>query len=112
MKKAEISFCEIDKLFYISYNGEEIHAQPKKPNETEIIEALSSDNWEERFNDMRNGKKVRVSDRIYYQMLGAVPPIKHTQTSFFCGERYSGNLYYFFSKENGKKFGELKAIEG
>lgn len=60
---------------------------------------------------MRDGKKVRVSDRIYFEMLGAVPPIKYTGGSFFCGEPYSGNMHYYFSTEDGKRFGQLKALK-
>ena len=107
----QIKYCNIDRLFYIEHNGEEIHAQPTKPNETELIEALSSDNWGARFDDMRGGKKVRVSDRIYFDMLGAVPPKKQTANSFFCGEAYSGNLHYYFSLEDGKRYGQLKPIQ-
>jgi hypothetical protein len=106
----EIKWCNVDRLFYIYHNGEEIHHQQTKPNETEVIEALQSDNWKARFDDMREGKRVRVSERIYWDMLGAVPPKKQTATSFYCGEAYSGNYYYYFEKKNGRCYGELKPL--
>lgn len=110
--KVTVSYCNVDKLFYISRNGEEIHSQKTKPNETELIEALASDNWKARFDAMREGKTVRVSDRIYWDMLCSVPPIKQTHNSFYCGEPYSGGLHYFFYKDenDGKRYGKLKSI--
>ncbi len=116
MKKIEsnehkITWCNVDRLFYISRNGDDIHHQQEKPTETDIIEALMSDNWEARFNDIKSGKKVRVSDRIYYSMLGSVPPIQQKLGSFYCGEPYSDNLYYFFSTEDGKRYGQLKELQ-
>lgn len=110
--KVTITYCNVDKLFYISRNSEEIHSQQTKPTDTDIIEALTSDDWKARFDDMRSGKTVRVSDRIYYDMLCAVPPIKQTANSFYCGECYSGNLYYYFYRDenDGKRYGKLKTI--
>ena len=44
-------------------------------------------------------------------MLGSVPPIKQTANSFYCGEPYSGNTYYYFEKEqDGFIYGQLKSI--
>lgn len=106
-----VNWCNVDALFYLHHNGTEIHHQKEKPTETDIIEALASDNWQSRFEDMRSGKKVRVSDRIFYDMLGSVPPINQKSGSFYCGEPYSGNLHYYFSTENGKRYGQLKALE-
>ena len=106
-----VNWCNVDKLFYLSNNAQDIHHQKEKPNETDIVEALVSDNWESRFEDMRNGKKVRVSDRIFYEMLGSVPPINQKLGSFYCGEPYSRNLHYFFSTEDGKRYGQLKTLE-
>ena len=110
--KVTITYCNVDKLFYISRNGEEIHSQQTRPNETELIEALASDNWKARFDAMRNGYTVRVSDRIYWDMLGSVPPIKQTLNSFYCGEPYSGNKHYFFYRDenDGKRYGKLKQL--
>ncbi len=110
MGQAEITWCNVDRLFYIRRNGEDIHAQQTKPNDTDIIEALMSDDWQKRFDDMRSGKRVRVSERIYWDMLGAVPPKKQTANSFYCGECYSGDLYYYFEKIEGKVYGQLKSI--
>ena len=111
MGHTEITYCNVDKLFYIRHNDEDIHYQQTKPNDTDIIEALISDNWQARFDDMRAGKKVRVSARIYWDMLGSVPPIKQTANSFYCGEPYSGNTYYYFVKEqDGFIYGQLKSI--
>lgn len=106
-----VTWCNVDRLFYLSNNNADIHHQKEKPNETDIVEALVSDNWESRFEDMRNGKKVRVSDRIFYEMLGSVPPINQKLGSFYCGEPYSRNLHYFFSTEDGKRYGQLKSLE-
>lgn len=110
--KVTTNYCNVDKLFYINRNGEEIHSQETNPNETEIIEALQSDNWSARFDDIRAGKTVRVSDRIFYDMLSSVPPVRQTATSFYCGEAYSGNKYYFFyrNENDGKRYGKLKEI--
>lgn len=107
-----VAWCNVDRLFYIRHKGEDIHHQKIKPTETDIIEALASDNWNSRFEDMRSGKKVRISDRIFYEMLGSVPPIKQKLGSFYCGEPYSGSLYYYFSTdEDGKRYGQLKTLE-
>ena len=113
MGHTEITYCNVDKLFYIRHNNEDIHYQQTKPNDTDIIEALISDNWKARFDDMGAGKRVRVSTRIYWDMLGSVPPIKQTANSFYCGEPYSGNLYYFFyiDENNGKRYGQLKELK-
>lgn len=109
--EAIVKFCNVDNLFNIELNGEEIHHQQTRPNETDIIEAVKSDRWQQRFDEMREGEKVRVSERIYWSMLGSVPPIKQTATSFYCGEPYSGNKYYYFERdEDGKIYGQLKAI--
>ena len=110
--KVTISYSNVDRLFYISRNGEDIHAQKTKPTDTDIIEALTSDDWQARFDDMRNGKTVRVSARIYWDMLESVPPIKQTANSFYCGEPYSGNLHYFFylDENDGKRYGKLKQL--
>ena len=108
----DIAYSNVDRLFYVRRNGEDIHSQPTRPTQTDLIEALISDNWGARFEDMRKGKTVRVSDRIYYDMLGSVPPAKYTPNAFYCGEPYSGNLhYYFYRDENdGKRYGKLKSI--
>lgn len=103
------TYCNVDKLYYIYLNGEQIHHQQTKPTEQELNEAINSDNWAQVFKDMKT-KKVRVSDRIYYDMLGAVPPKKQTLNSFYCGECYSDNLYYYFETVNGQRFGQLKPI--
>lgn len=108
--KTEVRYCNVDRLFYIYRNDEVIHYQKDKPNDTDIIEALMSDNWKKVFESMEKGETVRVSERIYYDILGCVPPIKQTAKSFFCGEAYSGNLHHFFFKENGKTYGQLKSI--
>lgn len=106
-----VNWCDVDSLFYLHHKGDDIHHQKDKPTQTDIIEALVSDNWDARFKDMKSGKKIRVSDRIYYSMLGSVPPIQHKLGSFYCGEPYSGNLHYYFSTENGKRYGQLKALQ-
>lgn len=110
MTNVEITYCDIDRLYYIRRNDKDIHYQQDKPNDTDIIEASMSDNWAERFEDMRQGKRVRVSMRIFYDMLGSVPPIRQTAESFYCGEAYSDNLYYFFEKVDGKYYGQLKEL--
>ena len=115
--KLEVRFCNVDRLFYIynenKYSGEmeEIHAQKTKPTNEEIKEALKSDNWKECFEDMKNGKIVRVSERIFWHMLGSVPPINQTEKSFYNGEAYSGRLHYYFEKKNGFCFGQLKELK-
>ena len=111
-EKIEIYWSYVDQLHSIRRNDEVIHSQKRRPNETEIIESVMSDNWSERFKDMREGKRVRVSARIYWDMLGAVPPLKHTMNSFYCGEAYSGNKHYFFEldESDGKRYGQLKQL--
>ena len=42
MGHTEITYCNVDKLFYIRHNNEDIHYQQTKPNDTDIIEALIS----------------------------------------------------------------------
>lgn len=110
-EKIEVIYCNVDRLFYIRRNGEDIHFQKERPNQTELIEALMSDNWKSRFDEMRSGKKVRVSYRIYLDMLCSVPPINQTANSFYCGEAYSGNKHYFFERnDKGIIYGQLKEI--
>ena len=76
-----ITYCNIDKLHCISYKGEEIHRQANKPTLDDILSALRSDDWEQVFKEMKEGE-TRVSDRIYYDMLTCVPPIR-IQGSYF-----------------------------
>lgn len=112
-EKIEITYSNVDRLFYIRRNGEDLHAQKQRPTQTDIIEALQSDNWQARFDDMRGGKTTRISDRIYWDMLCSVPPIKQTANSFYCGEAYSGNKHYFFYRDenDGKRYGKLKELK-
>ena len=105
-----LNWCNIDRLFYVELNGQEIHHQQTKPTDAELLEAYLSDQWQAVFDTMRTGERVRVSERVYYEMLGAVPPKKQTATSFYCGEPYSGSLYYYFEKVEGKCYGQLKKI--
>lgn len=109
--KIEVTYCAIDKLFYIRQNNEDLHYQSTRPTRADIADAIHSDMWTERFNDMRSGKRVRVSARIYYDMLCSVPPKRQTDKSFYCGEAYSGSLHYYFERDdNGVVWGELKAL--
>lgn len=110
-QKIELSYCNIDKLFYVRRNDEIIHYQKDKPNQTEIVKALGSDDWKSVFDQMRGGKKVRVSYRIYYEMLGCVPPRKTWNNGFAVGEAYDGNIYHHFWKEDGFYYGQLKQLE-
>lgn len=110
-EKVAIIYCNVDKLYYIQRNGEDIHHQQTRPSQTDIIEAIKSDNWKARFDEMRDGKKVRVSERIYYHMLGSVPPLKYTPSGFICGEAYSGDVYYHFWKEDSIIYGQLKQVK-
>jgi hypothetical protein len=109
-KKVSIKYCSIDNLYYIERNNEVIHYQQTRPTQEDINEAIESDNWSARFKDMAEGKTIRISERIYYDMLNSVPPIKQTSTSFYCGEAYSGNTHHFFFKQKGKCYGHIKAI--
>lgn len=111
-EKIITTYSDVDGLFYIRRNGEDLHAQKSRPTQTDIIEAIMSDNWKARFDDMRSGKTVRVSARIYWDMLCSVPPIKQTANSFYCGEAYSGNKHYFFylDENDGKRYGQLKEL--
>jgi len=63
---------------------------------------------------MKNGNEVRVSDRIWDDMLESVPPLKFqvkpNSTSFFCGEPYSDQFYYFFERRNGFRYGSIRHI--
>lgn len=103
-------WCNVDQLFYIQLNDEDIRSQKSKPTNEDLKAAFESDQWQTVFDAMRKMRRVRVSDRIYYEMMGAVPPKKQTATSFYCGECYSGNLYYYFEIVDGKRYGQLKAI--
>lgn len=106
-----VKYCAVDKLYYVYKNDEEIGYTAQAPTEAELIEMDWADNWEAVFTQMRNGKKARVSERIYQDMLGAVPPIKFNGSSFYCGECYSGNLYHYFEKQpDGKIYGQLKPL--
>lgn len=105
-----VTYNNVDKLFYIYRGEEQIHHQQTKPTLEDIKEAELSDQWKEVFKQIGEGKKVRVSDRIYYDMLGAVPPIKQTLGSFYCGECYSDNLYYYFETIECKRYGSLKPL--
>ena len=104
------TYCQTDKLHYVYLNEEVIHYQQTKPNNDDLLSAYTSDQWEPRFDDMRAGERVRVSQRIFDEMLGAVPPKRFTGSSFYCGECYSGNLYYYFEKVDGICYGCLKPI--
>lgn len=116
----ELTFCNIDRLFCLSrkeeffQDGETIQSFKELPTTEEIEEAVNSDKWEEVFAQMKEGKRVRVSSRIFHDMLGSVPPLHHywgeEKQSFFCGECYSGNKYYYFERINGIYYGELKEL--
>lgn len=111
IKTIAVSYCSIDRLYYISLDGKQIHHQPRLPTTTDIAGALDSDDWIERFLDMRHGRRVRVSKHIYSEMFGSVPPIHQTAASFYCGEPYSGDKYYYFEKANdGFIYGQLKKL--
>ncbi len=106
-----VSFCNIDKLIYIYQNDKLIHAQLEQPTETDLVEALQSDDWEHVFKKMRDGERVRVSRRIYDDMLGCVPPIQYKNGSFYVGEAYDGRFHHFFEIEkDGKCYGQLKQL--
>ncbi len=110
-EKVSVKYSEIDRLFYIEFQETTIHAQQSQPNETEIIEALISDNWEKRFEAMRKGERVRISNRIYYEMRDSVPPLRFKTNSFYCGEPYSGNYHYYFEiEDDGKRYGLLRKL--
>lgn len=111
IKTISVSYCSIDRLYYIRLDGKEIHHQARLPTPADIAEAVVSDDWIARFRDMRQGMRVRVSEHIYYEMMGSVPPINQTATSFYCGEPYSGNKYYYFERAaDGFTYGQLKEI--
>lgn len=105
-----ISYSQTDQVFYVFRNGEEIHYQKTKPTNYELTTALLSDEWDHVFKMIKSGYKVRVSERIYWEMMGSVPPIKQTATSFYCGEAYSGTKYYYFEKVDGFCYGQLKEL--
>lgn len=112
MKEVNITHCSTNDCFLILVNDDVVHEQQSSPTETDVIEAVKSDRWKERFEEMQSGMRTRVSERIYYDMLGAVPPAKYTAKGFYCGEGWSGNLYYLFEKDDdGKYYGELKSLQ-
>lgn len=109
-----VNYCGIDRLFYIYSHEATIHTQQTKPTQKDIDDAVLSDQWNARFKDMRNGNEVRVSERILDDMWGSVPPIKvniKPNMSFFCGEPYAGDYYYYFESKNGFKYGSIKNIK-
>lgn len=111
IKTISVSYCSIDRLYYIRLDGKDIQHQERLPTPADIAEALVSDDWIERFRDMRQGMRVRVSAHIYYEMMGSVPPINQTATSFYCGEPYSGGYHYYFERANdGLIYGQLKEL--
>jgi len=111
MENLKITFSPIDRLYYITQNDQEIHYQTGKPTEQDIAAAVFSNDWEARFKEIKKGKEVRVSDYIYYSMLESVPPKKHKGNSFFNGECFHANYYYFFEKRDGFCFGSLRDID-
>lgn len=109
-----LSYCTVDKLHYIYSHEVTIHTQKKKPTLEDINNAVAADQWNARFKDMRNGIEVRVSERIWDDMFGSVPPINvnvKPNMSFFCGEPYSEDYYYYFESRDGFKYGSIKNIK-
>lgn len=106
-----VKYCAVDKLYNVYKSDELIGSLTTKPTENDLFEMLVSDNWKYVFEQMGKRKRTRISPRIFEQMLGAVPPIKFNGSSFYCGECYSGNLYYYFNTEpNGEMYGQLKPL--
>lgn len=111
MQNITTTYSAVDRLYYVRKNDEVIATIRNKPTESDLIEIEWSDNWQSVFLSIKKGNKTRVSSRIFSEMLGAVPPIQFNGESFYCGECYSGNLYYYFSTDkDGKHYGELKPI--
>lgn len=57
----------------------------------------------------KEGEAVIVHENTYEQFRGSVPPmaLKDITGGFACGEVYSGNTYYCFTKVNGIYYGIL-----
>ena len=115
-EQLSVSYCNIDKLYYIRRNEQDVHHQQTKPTETELLEAYHSDQWKDVFNAMAAGERVRVSERIYHDLMECVPPIYGKKSgSFYCGEAYSHNsngaTYHYFETVEGKRYGQIKNIE-
>lgn len=50
---------------------------------------------------------VEVTEDLFYNALGAVPPIYLKNGTFQMGECYTADLYYTFGQRNGKYYGCL-----
>ena len=46
----------------------------------------------------------QCSEKLYFEALGAVPPIYLPNSTWQMGEAFSGSLYYTFFESNGKYF--------
>lgn len=61
-------------------------------------------------NRIKNGETVEVTEGIYDDMLGSVPPLMYKPNGFIMGECYSGNQYFEFFQKAGKYFGRLTRV--
>lgn len=64
------------------------------------------------YNDLKKevsikGTFVEVSEQLFYDALGSVPPIYIASNMFQMGEAYSNDLYYTFFSDGGKYYGCL-----
>lgn len=68
---------------------------------------IAKDFGELEYNCLMSQSFVRVTQDLYEDALGAVPPIYLTNGTFQMGERYFKDLYYTFGKKGKKYYGCL-----
>lgn len=56
-----------------------------------------------KFTILKNGFH-ECSEKLYFEALGAVPPIYLPNGTWQMGEAYSGSIYYTFFEKNGKYY--------
>lgn len=56
---------------------------------------------------LEHGSFVPVTEDLYYEALGAVPPIFLTESLFQVGEEFSNGLFYTFGVKDGIYYGCL-----
>jgi hypothetical protein len=92
-KNPTVSYCSVDRGFYIRSFGNNIHFQIARPTAQDVNEALKSDDWTEVFKRIGLGKTVRISTRIFHMMHDG---------------NFNNNYSFWRNPDNGQHFAELK----
>lgn len=67
------------------------------------------DNMEDQYY-RKTGSWVETNEEVYYNQLGAVPPIRMIGSAFMVGEAFDFNTYAVFMRVEGRYFGKIAPL--